>query len=92
VTRDARQMEIPTPARVICDGCGGEISEHGWVRLNGKTYHVINCFSSGLRRLEFVKQALEVSLSPTMPPMIAYKAGETTVAAIVASRRRAKRQ
>jgi len=75
---------------VTCDACGGDIPDGQAVGLNGRNFHVERCFAEGLRRYTFKPAELAIELAPTMPPMVAYKAGQTYVATIVAARRKAK--
>lgn len=42
-----------------------------------RNYHVERCFAEGLQAHAVNLLRLSVQLAPTMPPMVAYKAGQT---------------
>ena len=77
---------------MICAECNTEIPPQKAVVLNGRPLHVDPCFGAGLRALTFKPSDLAVQLADNMAPMDAYRAGQRTVATIVASRRKAKKK
>jgi hypothetical protein len=86
---------MTTPATdlpVLCAECGEPIRVDQVVTVNGRKVHPDPCFAAALRRLKSVIADLEVELTEDMPPMDAYRLGKTTVAVIVAERRKAKRR
>jgi hypothetical protein len=77
---------------MLCTACGTEIPEDQRVGLNGFEYHADPCFAAGLRGTTLKPRDIVVALAPTMPPMVAYKAGLSFVGAIVGARRTAKKK
>lgn len=74
----------------LCTNCGLVVPSDQVVRLNGDVLHPEACFASALRRLAHTAVEPLVKLNRTMQPMVAYKAGKTFIATIVAERRKAK--
>jgi hypothetical protein len=61
------------------------------VTLNDQPFHAETpCFAEGLRALTFKLDELRVMFSPTVPPMVAYRAGRQTSAIIAAAHRKTK--
>lgn len=74
----------------VCTNCGLPVDTDKAVRLNNELLHVETCFAAGLRRVSTLARDLLVQLSPTMDPMVAYRAGKQFTATIVAERRKTK--
>lgn len=74
----------------VCANCGLPVDTDKAVRLNEQLLHVETCFAAGLRRVASLVADLTVQLSPTMDPMVAYRAGKQFTATIVAERRKTK--
>jgi hypothetical protein len=75
-------------AAEVCGNCGLPVETEKAVRLDGQLLHVETCFAAGLRAVAHTVAELDVMLAPTMEPMVAYRAGKTFVATIVAERRK----
>lgn len=81
----------PPPA-FVCDVCGGTIDPAGWVILNGRTCHVVSCFGEALKQLPDPRKDFAIQLSATMPPEVAWRAGQQHLGAILSARRKAKKR
>jgi hypothetical protein len=77
---------------VTCDVCTGELPADQHVAVNGINCHAIDCFAKALRKMQFEVAAIEVQLDTTMKPGTAYRAGQSSVATVGASRRKVKRK
>ena len=77
---------------MICDVCAGELPADQHVAVNGVNCHAVDCFAKALRRLQFQVAELVIAIDDSMKPATAYKAGQTFVATIVASRRKVKKK
>ena len=73
---------------LICSSAVGSTR----IVLNGEPLCSGDCFVKALRRLEFVPTEMQVQFSDGFDAMEAYRLGKTTVAVIVASRRKAKKK
>jgi len=77
---------------VTCDVCAGELAPDQHVAVNGVNCHAVDCFAKALRKLQFQVAAIEVALDDSMKPGTAYRAGQSFVATVVASRRKVKKK
>ncbi len=76
---------------MICDICAGELPADQHVAVNGINCHAVDCFGQALERLQFNAAELVIALDDSMKPGVAFKAGQTHVAAtMVLGHRRAK--
>jgi hypothetical protein len=75
-----------------CAICAGELPADQHANVNGIDCHAVVCFAKALRLLQFEVAEIVVALDSSLKPETAYKAGETYVATIVASRRRVKKK
>lgn len=80
------------PDSGVCAECGRTVPAGHGVGLNGRYVCVEPCFAKALRETTFTPAELAVKLDPSMPPEVVYRAGKTTVATIVAARRKAKKR
>lgn len=77
---------------MTCDVCAAELPADQHVNVNGVNCHAVDCFAKALRRLQFQVAEIIVALDSSMAPGTAYKAGQSYVATIVASRRKVKKK